>query len=114
MAFSGTNDACSERKQMDEACCFSSWINSSDTDWDEYKKRMLAIVELVCRLEKEGQDWTSCCVEWDSERDLPVVPRWPPSARTATAGVRNAVLAAAIVTSAAAVVTGVAVISTHK
>uniref|UniRef100_A0A0E0F8I8 Uncharacterized protein n=1 Tax=Oryza meridionalis TaxID=40149 RepID=A0A0E0F8I8_9ORYZ len=100
VALSETNKGYSELKQMYEAFCFNHpGLYDSDTGCDEYVKRMRAIVELVCRLEKEGQDWTCCTIEWDSERDLPIVPRWTPSSRTRimTVGDRNALLAAAIV-----------------
>lgn len=64
-----------------------------------------------------GQDWTSCTIEWDSERDLPIVPQWTPSSRTRTmtVGDRHALLAAAIVVvGAATLVAGAAVVSRQK
>uniref|UniRef100_A0A0E0MI51 Uncharacterized protein n=1 Tax=Oryza punctata TaxID=4537 RepID=A0A0E0MI51_ORYPU len=105
MAFSETNKGYSELKQMYEAFCFNPGLYDSDTGCDEYVKRMRAIVE------------TSCTIEWDSERDLPIVPRWTPSARTRimTVGDRNTLLAAALVIAGAAtLVAGAAVVSRHK
>lgn len=56
VAFSETNKGYSELKQMYQAFCFNHpGLYDSDTGCDEYVKRMRAIVELVCRLEKEGQ-----------------------------------------------------------
>nr|BBF89223.1 hypothetical protein [Oryza barthii]BBF89458.1 hypothetical protein [Oryza glaberrima] len=117
VAFSETSKGYSELKQMYEAFCFNPGLYDSDTGCDEYVKRMRAIVELVCCLEKEGQDCSSCTIEWDSERDLPIVPRWTPSARarTMTVGDRHALLAAAIVVAGAAtLVAGAAVVSRQK
>uniref|UniRef100_A0A0E0BM48 Uncharacterized protein n=1 Tax=Oryza glumipatula TaxID=40148 RepID=A0A0E0BM48_9ORYZ len=118
VALSETNKGYSELKQMYEAFCFNHpglydrvylqhdhlYINKYFQDIN--KNSMLP-----------GQDWTCCTIEWDSERDLPIVPRWTPSSRTRimTVGDRNALLAAAIVVAGAAtLVAGAAVVSRQK